>query len=358
MGSLESLKQELLSQKNLIEKGGGYVVVAGTNPSPAEITEGIKTIAGSDLSIATATEEDVKLGKTFYAGSPELKTGTASIDPDYINHVFMVNPRTQTCEDLLYYTCPEEITEIRHYCFENNYNKIHFTFGENVKLIKEYAFYNARNFSFENLSELSQLEHIYSNAFAHCNGETIDLGNLPSSLNRMEEACFYNAVRENSNIKIPENLTGLGMSAFKMDNRTIVNNFEIASKSITSLNSELCYSLAFNCDLVVPTNILSISNYFNYNGCFKNLVFHKDMTALYSYCFGSTSNKPLSQFYLQSVVFEGETPPSISSTQVFAIQNIQNGFKIYVPDTAVETYKAVSNLSRYVDCIRPMSERE
>ena len=44
MNSIEELKQQLILQKATIEKMGGSVIVKGTNPSPAEITAGIRTI--------------------------------------------------------------------------------------------------------------------------------------------------------------------------------------------------------------------------------------------------------------------------------------------------------------------------
>lgn len=51
MNSLEELKQQLLLQKQAIESKGGYVNVLGSNPSPAEITAGIKSIP----TVATAS---------------------------------------------------------------------------------------------------------------------------------------------------------------------------------------------------------------------------------------------------------------------------------------------------------------
>ena len=70
MERIEELKQELIEQKKLIEEKKGRVIVANLNPSPSEITAGIKTIIGSDLDVGsiTATAEDVKQGKKFLDG--------------------------------------------------------------------------------------------------------------------------------------------------------------------------------------------------------------------------------------------------------------------------------------------------
>lgn len=357
MNNLEALKQELLSQKFLIEKGGGYVNVSGTNPSPAEITEGIKSIAGTDLTIATATEEDVKIGKTFFAGGPGLKTGVASIDTESIHHIFMAPMNIQTTEDIIYYTCPDNITSIKRYCFEHNYNKIHFKFSENIEEIREYAFYNAKNMIFDNLHELTKLKRVYVNAFWSCNGEYIDLEALPDSITYLEDSCFANVIRENGNIKLPANLTSMDANVFKCDARRVVGQVDITSSKITVLSSSLFYNLACNCDLICPNNLTIVGGYLNYNGSFNNAIFPASLTSVSSYCFGAASSQPVSNFFLRSVVFEKETPPTIGSNLI-ANQHVTNGVKIYVPDQSIEAYKALSNLTKYNNIIYPMSQRE
>ena len=42
MSNIEMLKQELLLQKSIIEQKHGKILVKNNNPSPSEITEGIK----------------------------------------------------------------------------------------------------------------------------------------------------------------------------------------------------------------------------------------------------------------------------------------------------------------------------
>ena len=345
-----------MSQKELIEKRGGLVVVAGTNPSPSEITEGIKTIAGSDLSIATATEEDVKRGKTFYSGSPELKTGTADMDTESIHYIFMANPSEQATEDMVYYTCPDYLTVIRASCFESNYNRVTITFNDNLTKIGQYAFFYAKNFAFTNMSEITKLQTISQYAFKGCGCEGVDFGSLPDSITTIDICAFENVLKENQNLKLPSSLKTMSNSAFKQASRTLLNSFDASNCQLTSLSNSACYNLAFNCDFVVPSNIQLINVNFNYNGCFKNLVFHENLT-IYNYAFGGATSRPLSEFFLKSVVFEAETPPTVGA-HVFADQNMTNGFKIYVPDNSVEAYKAVSNLVKYADYIYPISQKE
>ena len=79
MSSIETLKNELIYQKGAIESKGGTVLVAGTNPSPTEISAGIDSIQAANVGSATATPEDVLEGKTFFAGDNEIKQGTLTV---------------------------------------------------------------------------------------------------------------------------------------------------------------------------------------------------------------------------------------------------------------------------------------
>ena len=65
----------------------------------------------------------------------------------------------------------------------------------------------------------------------------------------------------------------------------------------------------------------------------------------------------LDRFNLKTITFESETTPRIDSS-IIANQHITNGIKIYVPDVAVEAYKALSGLSKCKDRIYPMSQKE
>ena len=113
---------------------------------------------------------------------------------------------------------------------------------------------------------------------------------------------------------------------------------------------------AFAPIFVLEDFVNEISTYFNYNGGFHNITVPSGVI-LRNFCFGGQSALPDSDFYLKTVTFEGESPATIG-TKVFAPQNINNGLKIYVPDNSLEAYKNVSNLSLYVDCIFPVSQKE
>ena len=118
--NLETLKQELIAQKSAIEEKLGTVVVKNTNPSPSEITEGIKSIeiVNMDLSAATASPNEVLEGYTFYGGTDrELKTGTLKgsiLDGDITQIIFYNSTDTPSTEPLSF-VVPNNVNEIKHY---------------------------------------------------------------------------------------------------------------------------------------------------------------------------------------------------------------------------------------------------
>ena len=358
MSNIEELKKELLNQKQAIETAGGVVSVANQNPSPAEITAGIKTIEYNDVSVATATEADVAAGKTFYAGSPELKTGTASYDPDTIEGLFLTNLNEQTYNGKISYTIPHGVSRVRPYCFYSNGNMINVTFHSDITHIYDYAFYNCTKFTFDGFDNMTKLKQFSQYSFYNCQLQNFDFERFPESLEYIGSYCFANAVPEYSNIRLTSKLTYCGTSAFRCPTRQRMGSIDLTEYSLDSIAQSLLYYMAFNCDFILPFKTKTVNSTMNYNGCFKNIVFHTDLRTLGTNCFGANTTNPLSDYYLESVVFESETPPSTVGSDVFAIQNIENGFKIYVPDTAVEAYKAVTNLSKYVNCIYPMSQKE
>ncbi len=358
MTGINKFKEEFKEQKKLIEKKGGKVVVKNDYPSPSEILEGIETIDAPEFALATATESDVVMGKTFFSQSSELKTGTGIFDKDMMNNIFMVNYQQKTTNERIYYSCPAGLKLIKKNSFYFNYNPIHITFNPELTKIESYAFYYAQDFEFEGLENASGLTSIEMYAFAYTSLNGLDFANLPDSLTNIGEFCFYDCEKaEFTDIKIPPKCNSIGMGIFKQIKRKQANSFDSMNSNLVVYPHSMLYNIAFRGDLIMPEGFLAIRPYFNYNGTFRNIVFPTTINNLENFCFGADSAESLSNFNLETVTFLKETPPTFGYT-VFAPQNIENGFKIYVPDNAVEEYKAVPNLSSYVDCIYPMSQKE
>lgn len=357
MDVLKTLKQELLKQKEMIEKREGVVIVNNLNPSPAEITAGINSIPVIDLSEATATENDVKQGKTFYSGDLILKTGSAIIEENIIKDLFMYTPNVVSNEDILYYTLPEGMTSLKPYCFSENANNVYITFNDELELIDKYAFYKCSNFSFNNFNQLTNINEIGDYAFQFSLGKGIDFSALPNSITNIGVYCFVDCIQENEDLRMPSSLMNCGSYAFQTSVRTQVGNLDMSNYPADSINVGVFSNLAFNCDFVPPANLKILGSYLNYGGCFTNVILPETIKTVNTYCFGAKATDPVSNFYLRSVIFASETPPTIGQN-TFANQNLQNSFKIYVPDTAVEAYKAVKNLTKYADYIFPISQAE
>lgn len=360
MGSIETLKKELIEQKKQVEIKGGVVSVANDYPAPSEITEGIKTIVGSDFTIATATEADVMLGKTFYAGSAGLKTGTGSFDPEMVNHLFVVPEYTRTTEQELYFSFPSNVTKARKCLFYRNSNSLHITFHSDITLIEEYAFYGTTNSTFYNFTDMANLTKLSNYSFYDSALKGINLWDYPAELKTVDGYVFQNAIKEDSHItdiKIPSTFTTLGHSAYRQSERRYLNSLNVESCRLTAFSDYIFYNISFNCDMRLPSTVKEVGDYFNYGGNFNNITFPVANVILRPYCFGALQTDALSLFKLKTVTFEGTTVGTIGS-RVFAEQNITNGFKIYVPDEAVDYYKAISNLALYVSCIYPMSEKD
>ncbi len=357
MDNIKELQRELLNQKEVIESKSGYVVVKNLNPSPSEITEAIKTIPSTDLSLADATEEDVARGKKFYSGNSIIKTGTASINPNEVNAVFMSNIDEQSSDEQFYWTFANGLKQTRKYNFYRNLNKVQITFNPDIELIEEYTFYNAKNFSFKGLSELENLTKIATYAFAYSGGEGLDFSNLPDSITYLGSFCFFGVEAEGLDYAFPKNLTYIGQSAFRREKRAVVNNLDLTNFTLERLPEYLLFYLAFNCDLIVPDCVKTMGSYFNHCGSFNNIVLPPTITSLEAYCFGARVNEPISNFYLKTITFEGETVPNFGIYSI-APQHISNGVKIYVPDNVIEEYKAKANFSEYANNIYPISQKE
>lgn len=63
---------------------------------------------------------------------------------------------------------------------------------------------------------------------------------------------------------------------------------------------------------------------------------------------------PNSKYYTGTMLLYPMTPPSL----VYSIMTTKTRMKIYVPDAAVDTYKAATIWSSYASYIYPMSEYE
>lgn len=348
MNNIETLKLELLKQKEVIEDMGGYVAVANNNPSPSEITEAIRTVAGNlDLTIATATEADVSLGKTFYAGTTKLKTGTNQSEDFY--HLYLYGD----C-DAEYLKTPDDITTYRKYMFAGVDSTTPFIINKKVESISEYAFYyaNITNISFE---ENCKITFIGTDAFANSSA-TINYSRLPDTITEMGYRPFYNTKPTSDGyLKIPKNLTKTGQygltsnSYYEFDDGIDWND-----TALTTIYQSMFYNQSLAGELTFPSTITKIANSAFYCSRYSKVTSPANITTMEnnSYCVSSSYASKVPKL---EIIFEGTTPPTFTSCPFYYLNRIAD-LSIYVPDESYEAYCAVSALSTYVTFIKKMSE--
>ena len=283
MNSYNTIINELITQKQVLDEKGFVVNTANTYPSPSEITETIRNIS-FDLSNSTATEEDVLEGKTFYSNTNELKTGTLKQSSssellDYISCLISGQGQTEIF-------IPENVTQIKPYAFDVYVNGC----DQNV-------------FTHHDFTIPPQIKKIYEYAFVGCN--LTGTLTIPPTVEYMRSKPFqYTNI---SKCIIDTLLTSSATDLFSMcDNLRII---ELTENS-TELYRKNLGSLRYVTQIILPANIASIAD-----GAFY------------------ASSAP------ESVKFLGTTPVPIS-TSVFSDIHIS---VIVVPLEAYYTYYNTTN---------------
>ena len=360
MSSIEELKQELIYQKNAIESKGGTVVVSNTNPSPREISAGIDSIQSVDVSAATAKVGDVMEGKTFFAGDGQMKTGTFSFQ-EGLEHIIVFQDNVKSSDNRYSVTMPSYLTSVRSYMMYNNLNNLDIYFHEDILRIENYAFGYCSNMRFYGFNDMRSLQYVGLNSFINCNPLDFDLSGLPATLTQIQQKAFTNIPREGVGLLIPEAATIVGIGAFACDNRVNVPQFSFPMNTYasTTLTSTMLQNIACHCDFTTPSKIVNINAGFNNGGCFDNITIGPKVKAIYDNAFGAINDTdPISDFYLRTVTFENPTPPTTLGKKIFALQNLEHDFKIYVPDESLEAYKSMINFNTwYNGHIFPVSQK-
>lgn len=366
MLSLETLKQELIYQKGAVEAKGGTVQVAGSNPSPSEITAGINSIESLDVHLATAVETDVLEGKTFFAGDRTLKTGVLSATnettlDEVLRHTLVYNTAEPTSTKRYTVTIPSYIINLRNYFMKDNPNYLDIYLHPDIEKFEGYTFANCVNSNIYGFDNMPKLSYVGISTFQNCNPECFDLGNIPNNIGQILSKAFQNVPCSGRGLNLPFALTNLGTYAFSCDERVDVSSFSFNASGFlnTSLVSYCFQNIGAHADFYVPDITLSIGSGFNYGGCFDNVSFGLKVKSIGDNAFGSADTDPIENFYLKTATFHNPTPPTSLGNKIFAIQNLEHDFKIFVPDSSLEEYKALSKLSTlYGDRIFPISEKD
>lgn len=343
MQQIEQLKQELIKQKAAIENKKGKVVVKNLNPSPSEITDGINTIINSDFNFtqATATEDSVLKGKTFFNSSGELKTGTFE---DFTYTYFFYDQEVVDLNQTYDLVIP--VLSIRDHLFHSCNMKLNVWLNPDTTKIFKYAFYGSATV-LQNFSELKKLELIDDYAFYKIKGVTFD---FPETLKILGEHACQNTLYNDASLTIPSSLTQIGTNCFACDSPTHVKELIFQKPLYLTLLPNSCFkSVFFDCDMIIPEGITKIDHQFCLFGSAKNIVLPTTLTSIGNQIF---SNSSTSEPNVSSVTFLNPTPPT--GTVITMLADIhRKKVPVYVPDNAVDDYK--NAFKDYV--ITPLSQR-
>lgn len=346
MDRLEELKHELLDQKKAIEERHGKVNVANINPSPSEITAGIKSIIPSDIDFGevTVTPADVKQGKKFVDASGKIADGTFKDDL----YLFLYNPvKTVADPQEIDYTFPDDITIVKEGAFCQTPYKLNVWLNPLTTEIRDKAFDCSGRVTLKNLEECTQLKLVHANACAAVKG--VDMMNLPESITGINSYGFHNVLKngESSGLKVPPKLAQVYDHIFSIDSivllDTLIMDYDMPIKNFSE---QMLYGVGFNCDFTMPKAVKTLKFQCLYNSHFVNLVLPEGLTTLEEFALYSTS-RPIAE----TITFNSVAPPKFG-TSTFNRAHASK-IAIYVPDSSVEEYQAA--MSGFT--VKPISEK-
>ena len=211
-------------------------------------------------------------------------------------------------------TIPNSVTSIGSYCFVGS-NLTSITIPNSVTSIGVSAFESCKNLTSVTIGE--GMTSIPNEMFRYCNKLT--------------------------SVIIPNTVTSIGPSAFYECNRLSIN----IPNSVTSIgNNAFAYSARFytNISINIPDSVVTIGRS-AFEGCDAvSITIGSSVTTI-----GDDAFK-LYEPYTTQITLRGTTPPQITNTTFSGC--MKNNCVIYVPASAVETYKSANVWSSYASKIQ------
>ena len=335
------------------------------------------------------------LGSSYSLQSIVIPEGVTSIGAsafqDCVNLQSIVIPEGVTsigaaafrgCSSLQSIAIPASVTSIGDFAFQTCINLRRIVIPASVISIGKSAFQNCSNL--RDVKILGSLTSIRDNAFAGC--YALQGINIPEGVTSIGASAFQSCSSLQS-IAIPASVTSIGANAFQscsnavfsvnvnnfaptagvfMGCRRLTGNINIIADEIphdafafTGITSLFCKAnkttrttgggAFYGCEELTRVELTDIKEIgsFTFNAC----------TALSLAIIGDTVTKIDSSAFLNCttlarLVVKAATPPTLASN---ALKGCGKLTAIYVPDEAVEAYKAATNWISYAAKIQPLS---
>lgn len=287
--------------------------------NPQDFENEIRTIqTGVDTSDATATADDIRLGKTAYGANGKM-IGTIADYDGTSEPASGMNLATKIVDRSVTEVTAGDLSGIKrvgNYAFYDCRSLTSITIPDNVTSINGSAFSGC--ISLTSITIPNSVTSIGGNAFYGC-GNLMSI-TIPDSVTRIETNTFYGCSSLTS-ITIPDSVTSIGDSAFEYCRGLM--NIRIPD-SVTNINRfafEYCSGLM---SATIGNGATSIGNSVFY-GCKK----------------------------LSLIKLLPTTPPTLGSS-VFS--NTADDLQIIVPKGTLDAYKSATNWSAYADKMVEASE--
>lgn len=247
MNNIETLKNELINQKNILESKKYSVAVANINPSPSEITECLKTISENNENASLFStyyktlvdpttynyqinnmvfpDEIVTIRNNFAYNLGNLLTGSLNI-PDTVTNI---GSRAFSTTSISSVTFPTNLTELGNYAFSDCPNLKSIVLPDSLTTLGTYCF--------NNTSEITELRF----------GK--NLTNIPISV--------FKTLNQLTTVTIPANITSIASNNFYTV--PLLENVYIEGNNTTLSSSSIFYS--HNANLKIWVNFDVIATY-------------------------------------------------------------------------------------------------